>query len=53
MKPGNLALITALVNLLAVMKTNPDGSRTIEGEHQWVIDEAKELVRKAFDGCES
>ena len=47
---SKLALLTALVNLLAVMKTNPDGSRTIDSDHEWVIEEAKELVRIATYG---
>ena len=47
---SKLALLTSLANLLAVMKTNPDGSRTIDAQHEWVIEEAKELVRAATQG---
>ena len=47
---SKLALLTSLVNLLAVMKTNPDGSRTIDAQHEWVIENAKELVRSVIRG---
>lgn len=47
---SKLALLTSLVNLLAVMKTNPDGSRTIDAQHEWVIENAKELVRAVIRG---
>ena len=47
---SKLALLTSLVNLLAVMKTNPDGSRTIDADHQWVIEEAKEIIRDVIHG---
>ena len=50
---SKLALLTSLVNLLAVMKTNPDGSRTIDAQHEWIIENAKALVRSGIRGEQS
>ena len=45
-KPSELAMLSALVNLLAVMTPDSEGNRFIRKEHAWVIDEAKQLVKQ-------
>lgn len=48
-KPSELAMLTALVNLLAVMTSDEEGNRTIHHDHTWVIDEAKQLIKRRLN----